>query len=119
MLEDPILSMVTTLYKDYMETEKDYDFVINETQYDKMMSIHRQFEKYALELNGEVEPLQLCPREEVGNVTAKFHVIDFYGERLKRLIDILKDISVIGIDVEEDRICISITIPNVFVRKGK
>lgn len=65
--------------------------------------------------NGNVEPIGLSPKEEHDGVTATFVVFDIYGDDVQQYCKVMSYASAITIDGTEDGICISVTIPEVFV----
>lgn len=107
------------IYNKIVKNLKDDDFQINEVQMRKFFEVYEFFKNAALEAgSAEVEPIKLVPREEHGGVTATFIVFDMYGKYLEEFKKIVQHLSALCIDVVgEDRVCISVTVPNVFVEK--
>ena len=103
------------LHDQLMKLRSNKDFIINQPQADKLVAVLSFFLDEARRQDGNVEPIRLMPREEHGGVTATFLVFDIYGETVKRFCDVMKECSAITIDSTTDGICISCTIPEVFV----
>lgn len=104
------------LYEKILSFRKDEDYVINQPQMDKLVQVLAFFMDAAKELDGKVEPVRLAPREEHSGVTATFVVFDIVGETVQWFCDVMQHCSAITIDGTEDGICISCTVPDVFVR---
>ena len=117
MTNEEYLAKLGKLYQKIMSIRKDSDFVVNQPQMDRLVNVLMFFLDRVKELDGNVEPIHLVPREEHGGVTAAFLVFDVYGDDVKRFCDVMQYASAITIDSTDDGICISVTIPNVFVHK--
>lgn len=106
------------LYKKVMSFRKDSDYIVNQPQMDKLVKVLEFFLEMARKSNGKVEPVELIPREEHGGVTATFLVFDIYGDDIGRFCDVMRFTSAITIDsVIDEGICISCTVPDVFIHK--
>ena len=108
------------LYEKVITLRNDADFQINEPQMVKFFEVYEFFSNAVKESGcAEIEPLSLVPREEHGGVTASFLVFDMYAENLEGFKRIVQHISALTIDVvDDDKVCISVTVPNVFVPKS-
>lgn len=108
------------LYEKVLSLRDDDNYVINQPQMDKLIEVLNFFLDAAQKSNGKVEPVGLVPKAEHGGVTATFIVFDIYGEDIQRYCDVMRYTSAITIDGTDDGICISVTVPNVFVpiKKG-
>lgn len=98
-----------------LSLRKDDDYAVNQNQMDKLIHLYEFFIELADESCDEVEPMVLTPKEEHGGVTAYFLVFDVHGEKVKRFTALLSECSAVGMDVADGRVCISCTVPNVFV----
>lgn len=106
------------LYNQIMSLRKDNDYVVCRSQLDKFVEVLNFFIDMAEKSNGHVEPVELTPKEEVGGITAKFLVFDLYGDDVQRFSQILSYCSAVTIDADlESRVCISLTVSQVFVHK--
>ena len=117
MTNEEYIARIGALYSKIMSIRKDSDFVVNQPQMDKLVDVLTFFMDTAKKLDGKVEPVKLVPREEHGGVTATFLVFDIYGDDVARFCDVMRYASAIGIDSMDEGICISVTIPNVFISK--
>lgn len=117
LTNEEYLARLGKLYDKIMSIRKDSDFIVNQVQMDRLVNILSFFMDASENLDGKVEPLKLVPREEHGGVTATFLVFDLYEEGVKRFCDVMQYASAITIDSTEDGVCISVTVPNVFVHK--
>lgn len=108
------------LYDKVISLRNDDDFLINEPQMVKFFEVYEFFTKAASESDtAKVEPIKLVPREEHGGVTATFVVFDMYGNILENFKKIVQHLSAMTIDVVcDDEVCISVTVPNVFIKKS-
>lgn len=103
------------LYEKVLSLRNDDDYAINQPQMDKLIEVLNFFLDAAQKCDGKVEPVKLTPRAEHGGVTATFVVFDIYGDDIQRYCDVMRHTSAITIDATEDGICISVTVPEVFV----
>lgn len=107
------------LYNTVMSLRRDEDYRINEEQMRKFFEVCEFFGKSA-ESDDEayINPIKLTPREEHGGLTATFLVFDMWGECLEEFKKIVQHLSALTIDATTDyKVCISVTVPNVFVPK--
>lgn len=109
------------LYEKVISLRNDDNFLINEKQIEKFFEVYEFFSKATDDSEtARVEPIKLIPREEHGGITATFVVFDMYGNDIEEFKKIVQYLSAITIDATEDgEICISVTVPNVFVPKAK
>ena len=112
------LSKAYQIYEELMRERKNEDYVINNIQMQKMIDAYNFFTKIAKEHHGIMEPFRIVPKEEHGYVTGHFPL--FYLDRndIKLFTEVTDYMSAISIDATTDGIvCISFTIPNIFVRR--
>lgn len=106
------------MYNEVMKLRKDEDYVVNQPQMDKLIKLLEFFLDSAKESEGKVEPVTLRPSEQRGDVTAEFLVFYIYGDKVKKFCNVLSACSAVSIDAKTTgEICISCTIPDVFVHK--
>lgn len=115
MTNEEYVKRLGELYHKIISLRRDDDYVINQPQMDKLIEVLNFFLDTAKECNGKVEPVKLVPRAEHGGVTATFVVFDIVGNAVQRFCDVMRYTSAITIDSTEDGICISVTVPEVFV----
>ena len=118
MSDAEIVARLSALYKIVMSFRKDDDYEVNQDQMDKLCKLYRFFLDAAGSLGGKIKPFRLVPREEHGGVTATFLVFDLYGDQVPAFCEVLKECSAVTIDMTDDGVCISCTIPNVFRKKA-
>lgn len=107
------------IYHKVMDLRTDDNYVVNQPQMEKLTDVLNFFLDMSNKCNGEVEPVALIPKEEHGGVTAKFVVFDIFGDDIQRFCEVIKHTSALTIDSELDnKICISVTVPEVFVPKN-
>ena len=119
MNDQEFLAIIGRLQQSAMDARKNEDYVINPVQLKKFQALVKCFydacdgARY-----GTLDSVNLIPKEVHGGITASFSVFDLYGEQIPRFCDALRECSAFSIDVtNEDKVCISCTVPNVFVRR--
>lgn len=117
MTDEEYVKRIGQLYSAVMNLRNDDDYVVNQPQMDKFVEVLEFFMDVAQKNNGRVEPVDLTPKEEHGGLTATFRIFDIYGDEIQKFCRAMSHTSAIGIDELEDGFCISVTIPNVFVKK--
>ena len=106
-------------YEELLVEQDDEDYQINPPQWFKMLKVIKFFFDLAKSSNGQVEPCEVCPRVEHGGVTAYFTVLDVRENDIPKFCEALQQTSAITIDATTDgRICLSVSVPYVFVRKN-
>lgn len=116
MSERELLCMIGGVYHQMMAERKDEDYVINRPQYDKFNELMRFFLQKSNELDGEIVPTVISPKNEHGDLTVKFTMFDVCGEEVAKFCDLMRACSAVSIDVSaDDKVCISCTVPNIFV----
>ncbi len=115
MTDAEYVKRISQLYSAILNLRDDEDYAINQPQMDKLIEVLEFFMNAAQNSNGKVEPISLVPKEEHGGVTATFIVFDIYGDDIQRYCKVMSYTSAITIDGTEDGICISVTVPEVFV----
>lgn len=106
------------LYEEALSLRKNYDYVVNQPQMDKFNELSDFFNYITQKSNGKTE-LSLSPKEEHGGINATFGIFDIYGEDIPKFCKAMSYASAIGIDECKDGVCISVTVPNVFVPRKK
>lgn len=115
MTNEEYVKRLGQLYDKILSLRDDDDYAINQPQMDKLIEVLNFFLDAAQKCDGKVEPVKLTPKTEHGGVTATFVVFDIYGEDVQRYCDVMRYTSAITIDSTEEGICISVTVPEVFV----
>ena len=94
------------------------DFALDPIQLRKFLDLLDFFEKAAKDLGGKIEAVDLDPLNPPTGLTASFVVFDLAGDDVQRFCDVIRNCSAISMDVtSDDKVCISCTIPKVFVPK--
>ena len=118
--DEEFLRFVGRVYDDYLDELDDNDFEINRPQWLKMIKVLWYFTELAKKSNGTVEPCEVQPKIQHGGVTAYFTIVDIKADDIPKFCDVLQSTSAITIDATTDgRVCISVSIPHVFVKKTK
>lgn len=118
LTNEEYVARLGVLYDKVLGLRKDADYIVNQPQMDKLIAVLEFFLDTANELDGRVEPVKLKPKEEHGGVTATFLVFDLYDQKVLRFCEVMKACSAITIDTtSEGEVCISCTVPDVFVHK--
>lgn len=112
---------VKKIGKEYLITLKNTenkDFEINEAQLQKLINLCNFFKDYINENGGKADNVDLNPAEIHSGITAEFTVFDVSGEDLAKFCSVLKDATAFSIDsTANGKVCLSITIPDIFVAK--
>lgn len=107
--------------KEYLITLKNTenkDFEINEAQLQKLINLCNFFRDYINENGGKADNVDLNHAEIHSGITAEFTVFDVSGEDLAKFCSVLKDATAFSIDsTANGKVCLSITIPDIFVAK--
>ena len=118
MSERDFLCMIGELCDEAMSKRKNEDYVINRPQYEKFNALMRFFLEKANELGGTIVPKEIVPKEVHGDITVCFTVFDLVGADILRFCELMKACSAVSIDVtNEDQVCISCVVPDIFVKK--
>jgi len=107
------------IYERVMELRENNDYVVNPGQMDKFLDLISFFMSKASKYDDDfVEIEKNDPKQEFGGVTATFVVFDLHGAaEVQGFCKVLKCCSAISIEATSDgMVCISCTVPDVFVR---
>lgn len=115
MTNEAYVQRLGQLYDKVLSLRDDDDYVINQPQMDKLVDVLDFFLDAAKKCEGTVEPVKLIPSAEHGGVTSTFVVFDIFGDDVQKFCDVMRNTSAITIDSTNDGICISVTVPEVFV----
>lgn len=117
ILDEEFVRLLGTLYYYDLSQRKDEDYVVNKPQMDKLSEIMEFFHKISPVCDGKIEPIKLSPREMHGGVSATFLVFNVYGEQIEEFCRLMSYTSAISIEEHKDGVYISVTVPNVFIKK--
>lgn len=119
MSDEEFVRRMGKVYHNFLKMQKDEDYVINQPQMAKFCDIYEFLLETVKKCGGKVDESVLVPREECGGINAYFTVLDIWGDSVKKFCDVMKHASAFSIDSTNDGICLSITVPNVFIPKQK
>ena len=106
------------LIEEELESRDNSDYKPEVVQFQKLVDSYAFFVDYAKENGGRVDKVELVPKMEHCGITAYYILFAPFGDELDRFKKVIQDASAISIDsLETGEVCISINIPNVFVRK--
>lgn len=107
------------IYERVMALRSNDDYVVNPVQMDKFLDLVSFFMRKANEYKEDfVEIERTEQKQEFGGVTATFVVFDLHGENnVAAFCKVLRCCSAVCVEATEDgAVCISCTVPRVFVR---
>jgi hypothetical protein len=115
---DEALAQFGREYLRQLSESNDDDYEINTEQKNKFLAVVLFFYQNVKKYGGKIDPIQLIPRAQSGDITAYFKVF-YIGEKDINLFgNIIKSASALSIDAtNKGEVCISVTVPNVFVKK--
>lgn len=105
------------VYNNILSIRKDKDYVVDNTQMQHFLDIVLFFRNLQESIGGEIYPIKIEPRMESGGFTAEFSVFDIYLEQVRAFCNVLQYASAVSIDGDDGRVCISITVPNIFRKR--
>lgn len=120
--DEEFVAALGKMYRDMVESRDPKEYGVNRVQMQKLVTLHQFFIDLKKSMNMEdsvVEELKLDPREICGGVTARYTLIDIYGDQVQRFADAIRGCSAVGIEpiIDGDgAVCISCTVPDVFVK---
>lgn len=115
---DEFVQKMSVIHDYVMRIRKDSDYIVNQPQMDKLTALVEFFIEVSKRTAGNVLPVDLRPAAEHGGVVAHFWYFNVAGSKVKSFCDVAQHCSAISIDaLDTGEVCISCTIPNVFVRK--
>lgn len=118
MNDEAYVTEVAKLYDKVLKLRKDEDYVINPEQMNKFLDIVSFFAKKKVTDDAELVPIELIPKELHGGLTAKFVVFHLFSDDIPEFCDALMGASAFTVETDLDnKVCISVTVPNVYVKK--
>ena len=107
------------LYEYMLEREKNEDYVFNPQQMKKFTEVWALFSEVVKENKGFQLAVSMEPKECHGWIDAKFNILDLRGDLLSRFSKVLNYCTCVGIDEVVDGFCVSMTVPNIYIRKDE
>ena len=118
MSDEEFCRMFGEEWEAILKDRNDEDYVINRPQWMKMLRVLKYFSDLADSCNGELVPTHVQPCLEHGGVTVYFTVLDLQGNDIIGFCHALALTNAVTIDSTTDgRVCISVSIPNVYIHK--
>ena len=119
-MED-IIVYFAKLYEQILANRRNEDYEVNPVQMERFLAILRFFRgKVDPEFDEGFEPFHLEAKEECGGFSADFCVFDLYGTEIQEFARLISYCSALSIDARtESQICISLTVPNIFIRRAE
>lgn len=94
------------------------NFTLNPPQALAFTTLVCRLQTLAKKTGGAVEPVHLVPPLGCGDVTAVLPILNLSGKALQKLCHALRYASAVTVDALIDgNICISLTVPDVFIKK--
>lgn len=117
--DDWFIKKFGQIYEAVMKLRTNDDYAINPIQMDRFLDLVQFFIRKSKEFGDKVDIEKTEPKQEYGGVTATFVVFGVNGDEVREFCKVLKYCSAISIDATDDGVCISCTVPNIFVRKDE
>lgn len=103
-----------------LDSRSNDDYVVNPQQMDKFLDAVSFFKEIMDDLGGEFEEVTAVPKAESGGITAIFNLFDTPFNKIERFRDIIGFSTDFTAFARTDgKVCISLSIPHVFVHKDK
>lgn len=118
MTDEEYVRQLSALIQKDLDLRSDDDYVINPPQMDKFLDALSFLKELVAVSDGELNSVKLVPKEVHGWLSANMTILDLFGDNIVRFSDVVRNCSAFGVDALNDgRVCVDFTIPNVFVRK--
>lgn len=116
---DDMIVYFGRLYEQMLSRRHNEDYEVNPEQMDRFLDLLHFFKsRIDPEYDDGIEPFHLEAKAEHGGFSANFCVFDLHGEEIQEFAWLISCCSAISIDAKNDsQICISVTVPNIFVPK--
>lgn len=118
--DEEFVAALGKMYREMIESRDPKDYSVNRVQMQKLIDLQNFFIELQKEMkDGSVELEELDPRALVGGVTAKYIIVDLSMDQVQKFADAIRGCSAISIEpiIDGDgAVCISCTVPDVFVK---
>lgn len=117
---EEFVAMIGAVYEQIRAMRQNSDYVVNQPQMDKFDELLAYFVKKTAEYEEDnIQSISLEPIDECGGLTAHFLVFSVNGEEaVQEFCKVVSYCSAFDIDsIADEGICISVTVPRVFVKK--
>lgn len=121
MDDDWFIKKFGEIYEEVIALRDNDDYVVNPGQMDKFLDLISFFMGKAAKYDDDyVEIEKLEKKQEFGGVTATFVVFSLSGvDEVSEFCKVLKCCSAVSVDVvDEYKVCISCTVPDIFILKS-
>ncbi|MCD8180706.1 MAG: hypothetical protein LUF26_04420 [Firmicutes bacterium] len=112
---------IMRIYNEGMSMRDENDYTVNEIQMERFFDICHFFRGMIKDIGeGYMEPIRFNPVEERGSITVYLRIMDMWGKEIQEFCDVFRYASAVSMDPTTDgMICISISVPQVFIRKDE
>lgn len=112
---------ITRIYNEEMGMRDENDYTVNEIQMERFFDICHFFRGIIKDIGeGYMEPIRFNPIEERGSITVYLRIMDMQGKEIQEFCDVFRYASAVSMNpTTDDMICISISVPQVFIRKDE
>lgn len=116
--DEEFLRLFGRIYDEFMKNLDDDDYRVNPPQWAALMNLVGYFNDLAEKSHGYIDPVKLQPKLVSGCVTLYVTVLSLKGEDVKEFCSMLSKCISFSLDATTDgKACLSVCVPDVFVRK--
>lgn len=114
MNDKELLEKAFMAYQREIQSRSNLDYKINSEQWAKLLRARDFLSRHC----DDVEDISIRPSTTVGGITAYTTLLFLNGEEIQEFADIIGSSSALSIDATIDGdVCVSFTIPDIFVKK--
>ena len=118
MENEEFIKELSKKYEQIINKRNDADYMLNQENWKKLLSVLDYLTNAAQRLGGKVEPVNLIPREKHGYIEAVFDIFDIYGDSVKDFAKAVEMVDVFSIEpLTTGEIRIGININSVYEKK--
>lgn len=118
MNKEDLIKNFMSRYEKIIESRNNDDFEVNLSQMTVFAELVSIFEKMTQKYDGRLNIEKLEPRREHGWLSAELRYFDISFDELPRFGELLKSASAFGIEPNDGGFTVSVTVPNIYVKKG-
>ena len=123
-MEDKFFDWICKVWREHMDERQDSDYTVNHPQYERFQGLFEFCVDMTEKFGGEIEPVLLEMKEELGGLTVMFPAITFKSDDLKRFHEAIESCSALSFSAAYDEetdtfygVHASFTIPDIFMTK--
>lgn len=105
-------------YEKIIESRSNDEFEVNFGQMTVFAELVSVFEKMTQKYDGRLNIEKLEPRREHGWLSAELRYFDIPFDELPHFGELLKSASAFGIEPKDGGFIVSVTVPNIYVKKS-